>query len=276
MVNISTLIASSEVNGPGGLFDFNATLPLVAIQFVLLMVILNVLFYSPLSTVISERNEFILTTLANASETLAKANEMTAEYEQQLETVRKQAQLEITNSQKIHKEILEIELDISQKYIDNLLDKLTKDILNKKEIALNIVLQVGELLENDKDIKVVYTRKTDVFVDLWERGRIANKADANLFVSIHCNAHNSQAKGAETWVLGTKRGETNFNVAKAENEVILLENDYEKHYEGYDPNAPESIIGLILMNEDYLDQSILFASYVQNNLAQKLKLLKYN
>ena len=126
MVNISTLIASSEVSGPGGLFDFNATLPLVAIQFVLLMVILNVLLYSPLSTVVSERNEFILTTLANASETLAKANEMTAEYEQELESVRKQAQLEITNSQKIHKEILEIELDISQKYIDNLLDKLTK------------------------------------------------------------------------------------------------------------------------------------------------------
>ena len=146
MVNISTLIASSEVNGPGGLFDFNATLPLVAIQFVLLMVILNVLFYSPLSTVISERNEFILTTLANASETLAKANEMTAEYEQQLETVRKQAQLEITNSQKIHKEILEIELDISQKYIDNLLDKLTKDLLNKKEIALNSLETVAQSL----------------------------------------------------------------------------------------------------------------------------------
>ncbi|MDA9370519.1 F0F1 ATP synthase subunit B' [Gloeomargaritaceae cyanobacterium AH-226-B11] len=154
MVNISTLIASSEVNGPGGLFDFNATLPLVAIQFVLLMVILNVLFYSPLSTVISERNEFILTTLANASETLAKANEMTAEYEQQLETVRKQAQLEITNSQKIHKEILEIELDISQKYIDNLLDKLTKDILNKKEIALNSLETVTQSLCTEIESKL--------------------------------------------------------------------------------------------------------------------------
>ena len=154
MVNISTLIASSEVNGPGGLFDFNATLPLVAIQFVLLMVILNVLFYSPLSTVISERNEFILTTLANASETLAKANEMTAEYEQQLETVRKQAQLEITNSQKTHKEILEIELDISQKYIDNLLDKLTKDILNKKEIALNSLETVTQSLCTEIESKL--------------------------------------------------------------------------------------------------------------------------
>jgi len=154
MVNISTLIASSEVSGPGGLFDFNATLPLVAIQFVLLMVILNVLFYSPLSTVISERNEFILTTLANASETLAKANEMTAEYEQELESVRKQAQLEITNSQKIHKEILEIELDISQKYIDNLLDKLTKDILNKKEIALNSLETVTQSLCTEIESKL--------------------------------------------------------------------------------------------------------------------------
>jgi len=154
MVNISTLIASSEVSGPGGLFDFNATLPLVAIQFVLLMVILNVLLYSPLSTVVSERNEFILTTLANASETLAKANEMTAEYEQELESVRKQAQLEITNSQKIHKEIFEIELDISQKYIDNLLDKLTKDILSKKEIALNSLETVTQSLCTEIESKL--------------------------------------------------------------------------------------------------------------------------
>jgi F-type H+-transporting ATPase subunit b len=152
MVNISTLIASSE--GPGGLFDFNLTLPLVAIQFILLMIILNALLYSPLSAVVSERNEFILTNLANASETLAKANEMTAEYEQELESVRKQAQLEITNSQKIHKEIFEIELDISQKYIDNLLDKLTKDILSKKEIALNSLETVTQSLCTEIESKL--------------------------------------------------------------------------------------------------------------------------
>jgi N-acetylmuramoyl-L-alanine amidase len=141
----------------------------------------------------------------------------------------------------------------------------------EKNIALKIVLKIGAMLEKHDDIKVIYTRKTDVFVDLHERGAIANRADADLFVSIHCNAHETQAYGAETWVLGTKRGETNFNVAKAENEVILLEDDYEKHYEGYDPNAPESVIGLILMNEDYLDQSILLASYIQNNFSSKLK-----
>jgi N-acetylmuramoyl-L-alanine amidase len=141
---------------------------------------------------------------------------------------------------------------------------------SEKKIALNIVLKIGAMLEEDKNIKVIYTRKKDVFVDLHKRGAIANKADADLFVSIHCNAHDSQAYGTETWVLGTKRGETNFNVAKAENEVILLEDDFEKHYEGYNPNAPESIIGLILMNEDYLDQSILLASYIQNNFTDKL------
>lgn len=140
----------------------------------------------------------------------------------------------------------------------------------EKKIVLNIVLKVGAMLEDIDGIEVIYTRKTDVFVDLHERGAIANRADADLFISIHCNAHDSQAFGTETWVLGTKRGETNFNVAKAENEVILLEDDYEKQYEGYDPNAPESIIGLILMNEDYLDQSILFASYIQNNFTTQL------
>ena len=137
MVNFSTLILSSEVIGPGGLFDFNATLPLVAIQFLLLMVILNAIFYTPLSTAITERNDFILNNLAKASEVLAKANELTAQYEQELASIRKEALLEITNSQKIQKEILEIELNTSQKYIDNLLDTMTKDLSNKKDISLN-------------------------------------------------------------------------------------------------------------------------------------------
>jgi len=137
MVNLSILISSSEVTGPGGLFDINATLPLVALQFVLLMVILNILLYSPLLTIIEERKEYILNKLAKASEILSQANELTAQYEQELSSVRKEAQLEITNSQKIHKEILEIELNISQKYIDNLLENITEDLLDKKSTALN-------------------------------------------------------------------------------------------------------------------------------------------
>jgi len=137
MVNFSILVSSSEVNGPGGLFDINATLPLVAVQFLLLMVILNIILYSPLLSVITERNEYILNNLAKASEILSEANQLTAQYEQELTSVRKEAQLEIANSQKIHKEILEIELNISQKYIDNLLDTITADLTDKKNIALN-------------------------------------------------------------------------------------------------------------------------------------------
>jgi F-type H+-transporting ATPase subunit b len=137
MINFSILISNSEVMGPGGLFDINATLPLVAIQFLVLMVILNIILYNPLLNIITERNEYILNNLAKASKTLAEANQLTAQYEQELNSVRKEAQLEITNSQKIHKEILDIELTISQKYIDNLLDTITADLTDKKNTALN-------------------------------------------------------------------------------------------------------------------------------------------
>ena len=154
MINFSILISSSEVSGPGGLFDINATLPLVAIQFLLLMVILNVLLYNPLLTVIEERKEYILTNLSEASKILAEANKLTTQYEQELEDVRKQAQLEITKSQKIHKEILEVEVNISQKYIDNLLDTITKDLFAKKEIALNNLDEIVQSLLVDIEPKL--------------------------------------------------------------------------------------------------------------------------
>ena len=137
MINFSILISSSEVSGPGGLFDIDATLPLVAIQFVLLTVLLNTILYNPLLTVIEERKEYILTNLNKASKVLTEARELTEQYEQELNCVRKEAQLEIANSQKIHKEILEVELNISQKYIDNLLDTITKDLAAKRETTLN-------------------------------------------------------------------------------------------------------------------------------------------
>jgi len=146
MINLSILISSSEVSGPGGLFDFNATLPLVAIQFILLTILLNIILYNPLLTIIEERKEYILTNLSKASELLSEANKLTAQYEQELANVRKEAQLEITNSQKIHKEILEIELNISQKYIDNLLDNIQKDLLAKKNIALNSLDEIVQSL----------------------------------------------------------------------------------------------------------------------------------
>jgi F-type H+-transporting ATPase subunit b len=146
MINFSILIASSEVSGPGGLFDIDATLPLVAVQFIFLMFVLNIVLYNPLLTIIEERKEYILTNLGRASEILAEANKLTIQYEQELDSVRKQAQLEITNSQKIHKEILEVELNISQKYIDNLLDTITKDLLSKKDLTLNSLDEIVQSL----------------------------------------------------------------------------------------------------------------------------------
>ena len=154
MINLSILISSSEVSGPGGLFDFDATLPLVAIQFLLLMVILNIILYNPLLTIIDERKEYILTNLSKASETLAEANKLTVQYEQELDSVRKEAQLEITNSQKIHKEILEVELNISQKYIDNLLDTIIKDLFTKKDVALNSLDEVVQSLCENIEIRL--------------------------------------------------------------------------------------------------------------------------
>ena len=141
----------------------------------------------------------------------------------------------------------------------------------EKDIALDIVLKVGNNLEAVPGVSVIYTRKTDVFLELRERATIANKADADLFVSVHCNAHDSQAHGTETYVLGLHRNDSNFKVAQKENEVIFLEKDYEINYEGFDPSSPESFIGLTLLQEDYLDQSILLASTIQKNFTETLK-----
>lgn len=149
--------------------------------------------------------------------------------------------------------------------------KPSKAGFKEKDIALKVVLAIGKILKKNKEIKVVYTRKTDVFINLFKRGEIANKANADLFVSVHCNAHNTQAYGSETYVLGVHRNKTNFDVAKAENEVIFLEQDYEQNYNGFDPNSPESFIGLTIMQEEYLDQSIQLASLIQKNFTSKLK-----
>lgn len=137
MINFLTLFFSSEVSGPGGLFDIDATLPLIALEFVLLMVLLNILLYSPLLTVIDERKEYILTKLSKASELLTEANKMTTQYEEELANVRSEAQFEIANSQKIHKEILDLEINISQNYLDELLKIATDDFEEKRIAALN-------------------------------------------------------------------------------------------------------------------------------------------
>nr|YP_010277107.1 ATP synthase CF0 subunit II [Thalassionema frauenfeldii]UHY40630.1 ATP synthase CF0 subunit II [Thalassionema frauenfeldii]UHY41018.1 ATP synthase CF0 subunit II [Thalassionema frauenfeldii] len=137
MINFLMLFFSSEVSGPGGLFDIDATLPLIALEFVLLMVLLNILLYSPLLTVIDERKEYILTKLSKASELLTEANKMTTQYEEELASVRSEAQFEIANSQKIHKEILDLEINISQNYLDELLKIATDDFEEKRIAALD-------------------------------------------------------------------------------------------------------------------------------------------
>lgn len=149
MVNLSTLILSSEVVGPGGLFDFDATLPLIMVQFLLLIVILNILLYEPLLTVIEERQDYILTNLSKAAELLAQTNELVTTYEENLSTARKQAQLEITNSQKIHKDKFEQELNSFQKSIDTLLFNMIRRISIRRTEALNDLPTVVQSLSKE-------------------------------------------------------------------------------------------------------------------------------
>ena len=141
----------------------------------------------------------------------------------------------------------------------------------EKNIALSIALQIGAILEKKNNIKVIYTRKKDVFVNLFKRAEIANKAKADLFISIHCDAHNSNAYGAGTFVLGLHANQRNFEIAKKENSVIFQEDNYEQKYGGFDPNNPESVISLVLMQEEYLDQSIKAANLIQDFFTKNLK-----
>ena len=131
----------------------------------------------------------------------------------------------------------------------------------EKDITLGIVLKVGKYIEeNFPDVKVIYTRKTDVFIPLNERAAIANRANADLFISIHVNAAtNPSACGTEVWVMGQHKTEANLEVAKRENSVILLEEDYKKNYE-YDPNNPLSHIVFTLFQNAYMEESVAFAN----------------
>lgn len=141
----------------------------------------------------------------------------------------------------------------------------------EKDIALNVVMEIGKILEKQPNFKVIYTRTTDVFLELTERAAIANKVDADVFISVHCNSHHTQAYGAETFVMGLSKSSQNMNIAKKENEVIFLEDNYQEKYAGFDPNSPESLIGITVMQEEYLDQSIMLAGLVQNNMVNNLK-----
>jgi len=142
--------------------------------------------------------------------------------------------------------------------------------VNEKDIALKVALRAGELIRNaHPDVTVKYTRRTDVFVELKERANIANKAKADLFISVHCNAaEGRKAHGAEVFVLGSEENRTqaNLNVAKRENNVILLEKDYKESYQGFDPSSAESYIIFEYLQGEYLKESIALAQCVQKEL----------
>ncbi len=146
----------------------------------------------------------------------------------------------------------------------------TKRYKNKyeKDIVLAVALEVKKMMQKKMpQVKTLLTREKDIFIELNKRGEMANKAKADLFISIHANSASYKAKGTETYVLGIHRNKTNLAVAKRENDVILMEEDYDKHY-SYDPHSPASIISLTLMQEDYLDQSIRLATLMEKSFSE--------
>lgn len=143
---------------------------------------------------------------------------------------------------------------------------------NEKDVALAISLKLGNYIkENFEDVNVIYTRETDVFIELYERAKIANRNKADLFICVHVNSGGSSAaKGTETYVMGLHKTESNLRVAQRENASILLEEDYETRYESFDPNSPESYIALTLRQSAFLDQSVSFAKEIQEQFEKRV------
>ncbi|MEA3449155.1 MAG: N-acetylmuramoyl-L-alanine amidase [Bacteroidota bacterium] len=142
----------------------------------------------------------------------------------------------------------------------------------EKDIVLNIAHKLGGYIEeNFPDVEVIYTRKTDKYVKLYERAKIANNAKADLFISIHANAStSSKPYGAETFVMGLHVSEANLKVAKKENAVILQEENYEENYGDFNPNSPESHIMFSMFQNAYLDQSLNLAALVQEQFKERV------
>ena len=141
----------------------------------------------------------------------------------------------------------------------------------EKDIALDISLKLGFYIEKYfPDVEVIYTRKTDVFLELWERTEIANKRNADLFISIHCDGFkNSNASGASVFVMGMSKLKANMDVAMRENSVMYLEDNFIEKYDGFDPKSPESYIVFSLMQNTYIDQSISFAQQVDKQFVER-------
>lgn len=144
----------------------------------------------------------------------------------------------------------------------------------EKDIALDIALELGKIIQKYlKDVKIIYTRDDDTFIGLKERANIANKNDADLFISIHCNAvpsNQQQIYGTETWVMGPHKTEANFKVAQRENSVILLEENNEEKYEGFDPNDPSSYILFSLYQHAYLENSLTLAEKIEKQFKERV------
>ena len=142
--------------------------------------------------------------------------------------------------------------------------------VREKDVTLAITLKLGRMLEKNKDYKVIYTRKIDEFPSLTERTTLANRSKADLFISIHVNASTKTSPyGTETFVQGPDQNKTNLEVAKAENDVIYLDERDRETFASYDPKSPESLIALRMQQSKYLETSLLFGSYVEGNFVKK-------
>ncbi len=145
--------------------------------------------------------------------------------------------------------------------------------LKEKDIVLTLALKLGKLIEsNFSDVKVIYTRKTDEFIELFRRARIANENHADLFISLHINASpNKSAFGFDSFVMGLHKSKVNLEVAKKENSAILFEENYKTSYDGFDPNSPEANIIFSLYQNAYLDQSLDLATKIQKSFRNSIK-----
>lgn len=143
----------------------------------------------------------------------------------------------------------------------------------EKHISLEVALMVGNYIKkNIPGVEVVYTRDKDEFIGLKERAALANRLEADLFMSIHCNAHtNGRAYGTETFVMGLSREKANIEIARKENSVILLEDNHEEKYEGFDPNDPQGTIMARLSSNIHLDQSALLAKHIQDQFRERVQ-----
>lgn len=169
-------------------------------------------------------------------------------------------------------------ISISQNYLDKIVidaghggkdPGASGKYSREKDVVLNIALQTGkELKKLHPEVEIIYTRKTDIFIPLKERAEIANKANADLFVSIHCNSNtSSQPHGSETYVMGLHKSEANLDVAKKENAAILFEEDYEQNYDGFDPTSDESHIIFNFFQNSFLSQNLDLASKMQSKFS---------